>query len=188
MGGPVALAAAKRMPGTVVGRWRRYAAKCRVQDARRCDQEVHGRFRQRFQGNAALGLDGLLPEKVDPELKKWLVSRAEAQDQTMAIALMRHMSAPRSSSFAQRRPRSQCAASTPAGGYSFLTPTDIAVNKKHADYDAVTIEAVGHYPMLEKPEEFNRKLRSVLKQLAEKAMGTTFLVRPNRRSRGRAQR
>jgi pimeloyl-ACP methyl ester carboxylesterase len=33
---------------------------------------------------------------------------------------------------------------------------------------AVTIEGVGHYPMLEKPDEFNRKLRDVLKEFATK--------------------
>ena len=35
-----------------------------------------------------------------------------------------------------------------------------------ADFGAVTIEGVGHYPMLEKPDEFNRKLRDVLKEFA----------------------
>ena len=55
-----------------------------------------------------------------------------------------------------------------AGGYAFFNPTDIAANKKHADYNAVFIESVGHYPMLEKPAEFNQKLREVLKEFAAK--------------------
>jgi pimeloyl-ACP methyl ester carboxylesterase len=33
---------------------------------------------------------------------------------------------------------------------------------------AVTIEGVGHYPMLEKPDEFNRLLREALKEFATK--------------------
>jgi hypothetical protein len=49
-----------------------------------------------------------------------------------------------------------------AGGYQFFTPT--AGNKKYADFNAVTIEEVGHYPMLEKPAEFNHKLRGALKE------------------------
>ncbi len=53
-----------------------------------------------------------------------------------------------------------------AGGYPFFKKTDVATNKKYADYDAVLIEAVGHYPMLEKPAEFNAKLREVLKPYA----------------------
>jgi uncharacterized protein YdeI (YjbR/CyaY-like superfamily) len=40
----------------------------------------------------------------------------------------------------------------------------IDINKKYADYDAVLIDDVGHYPMLEKPVEFNEKLREALKE------------------------
>ena len=45
---------------------------------------------------------------------------------------------------------------------------DVAANKKYADFNAVTIDAVGHYPMLEKPKEFNEKLREVLKEFKDK--------------------
>ena len=55
-----------------------------------------------------------------------------------------------------------------AGGYRFFTPTAVETNKKYADYDAVTIPDVGHYPKLEKPKEFNEKLRDVLKGLSKK--------------------
>ena len=55
-----------------------------------------------------------------------------------------------------------------AGGYAFFQPTAIDVNKKYADFNAVTIAEVGHYPMLEKPAEFNEKLKSVLKEFADK--------------------
>jgi pimeloyl-ACP methyl ester carboxylesterase len=55
-----------------------------------------------------------------------------------------------------------------AGGYQFFTPTAVAINKKYADFDAVTIEGVGHYPMLERPADFNQKLRDVLKEFATK--------------------
>jgi pimeloyl-ACP methyl ester carboxylesterase len=52
------------------------------------------------------------------------------------------------------------------GGYQFHTPTAIDINKKYADYNALLIDSVGHYPMLEKPAEFNQKLREVLKEFA----------------------
>jgi sigma-B regulation protein RsbQ len=54
------------------------------------------------------------------------------------------------------------------GGYPFFTPTAVEINKKYADYNAVIIPEVGHYPMLEKPAEFNQKLREVLKEFASK--------------------
>ena len=56
-----------------------------------------------------------------------------------------------------------------AGGYKSFIPTAVETNKKYADYGGVTIEGVGHYPMLEKPDEFNRKLRDVLKEFATKS-------------------
>ena len=55
-----------------------------------------------------------------------------------------------------------------AGGYKSFIPTVVETKQKYADFGAVTIEGVGHYPMLEKPDEFNRKLRDVLKGFATK--------------------
>jgi len=53
------------------------------------------------------------------------------------------------------------------GGFQFYTPTAVETNKKYADFKAVTIPEVGHYPMLEKPNEFNEKLRETLKEFAK---------------------
>ena len=49
-----------------------------------------------------------------------------------------------------------------------LYPTDIAgVRKKvHADFDAVIMKHMGHYPMLERPEEFDRHVAAVVKELS----------------------
>jgi len=37
-------------------------------------------------------------------------------------------------------------------------PTRIAANRKYADFDAVLMEGVGHYPHMTRPDEFNRLL------------------------------
>ncbi len=113
------------------------------------------------------GLAGLLHDKTDAELKKWLVARAEAQDPKMAVGLMRDLSGLELKKLLKEaRVSVRCINS--AGGYRFFTPTAVAINKKYADYRAVTIDGVGHYPMLEKPAEFNDKLRDVLKEFATK--------------------
>ena len=94
-------------------------------------------------------------------------AEAEAQDQKMATGLMRDMfSLDTKKALKEAGVPVRCINS--AGGYTFFTPTDVEINKKYADYGAVTIDAVGHYPMLEKPTEFNGKLRDVLKELAAK--------------------
>ncbi|SIS83485.1 Pimeloyl-ACP methyl ester carboxylesterase [Chryseobacterium ureilyticum] len=49
---------------------------------------------------------------------------------------------------------------------SDASPTSLENNRKYLkNYDYVTIKGVGHYPMLEKPEEFNVILDGVLKKL-----------------------
>ncbi len=168
MGGPVGLLAAKRMPGTVVA----VVGVDTLQNVEfKLPEEVSKKFSDAiaadFKGTMRAGLSGLLAEKTDPELKNWLVTRAEAQDQKMALSLMRDLSG-LDLKVLLKEARTPVRCINSGGGFKFFTPTAAAVNKKYADYDAVMIEAVGHYPMLERPAEFNEKLRNVLKEFAAK--------------------
>jgi pimeloyl-ACP methyl ester carboxylesterase len=168
MGGPVGLLAAKRMPGKVVA----VIGVDTLQNAEvKMPEETTKKFLEAFEtdfkGTMRGGLSGLVNEKTDPDVKKWLVDRAEAQDQKMALGLMRDMIAlDQAALLKDAKAPVRCINS--AGGFAFFTPTAVAVNKKYADYDAVLIENVGHYPMLERPAEFNQKLRDVLKEFAGK--------------------
>jgi pimeloyl-ACP methyl ester carboxylesterase len=168
MGGPVALAAAKRMPGTVVAVIGADTIQnVEFQPPEEMRKQFMEAFEKDFKGTMRAGLAGLVNEKSDAELKKWLVTRAEAQDPKMATALMRNMSALDQKKLLQEaRVPVRCINS--AGGYQFFAPTAVDINKKYADYNAVLIADVGHYPMLEKPAEFNQKLRDVLKEFASK--------------------
>lgn len=165
MGGPVALAAAKKMPKVVVA----VIGVDTLQDAdKKRDDEmmkpiIEG-FEKDFKGTMQMGIGGLLSEKADPELKKQIVDRAAKQDQKMALALMRELvGQDMKTLLKEAKVPVRCINS--AGGYLWFTPTSVENNKKYADYDAVLMENVGHYPMLEKPEEFNKKLAEVLKGL-----------------------
>jgi pimeloyl-ACP methyl ester carboxylesterase len=168
MGGHVSLLAAKRMPGTVVA----VVGVDTLQDAEfkfpeEMRQQFMKAFEDDFKGTLRMALGGMLGEKVDPDLKTWLLTRAEAQDPKMAVALMRELSGlDLKVLLKEAKVPVRCINS--GGGYQFYTPTAVATNRKYADYDAVTIDAVGHYPMLEKPAEFNQKLRGVLKEFAGK--------------------
>ncbi len=168
MGGPVSLMAAKRMPGTVIA----VIGVDTLQNVDRKMPEEQSKqflemFEKDFPGTVTGMFPGMFPENVDPELSKWLLSRAAAQDKTMGIALMRDM-------FSLDQPALLKGSKVPvrcinsAGGFPFFTATATDINKKYADYNVVTIEDVGHYPMLEKPEEFNKKLKEVLKEFAVK--------------------
>jgi pimeloyl-ACP methyl ester carboxylesterase len=168
MGGPVALMAAKRMPGTVVA----VIGVDTLQNAEvKMPEEASKKFLESFEadfkGTMRAGMAGLLNEKTDPDVKKWISTRAEAQDQKMALGLMREMiGLDTKALLKEAKVPVRCINS--GGGYQFHTPTAIDINKKYADYNAVLIDNVGHYPMLERPAEFNQKLRDVLKEFAAK--------------------
>jgi pimeloyl-ACP methyl ester carboxylesterase len=168
MGGPVALLAAKQMPGTVVA----VVGVDSLQNAQsQLPEQVKTKFLadfdKNFKGTMRVVVTGMAHEKTDAELKEWLVTRAEAQDPKMALALMRDLfGLDTVMAFKEAKVPVRCINS--AGGYQFFTPTAVETNKKYADFGAVIIEGVGHYPMLEKPVEFNRKLRDLLKVFAIK--------------------
>jgi pimeloyl-ACP methyl ester carboxylesterase len=168
MGGPVSLLAARRMSGTVVA----VIGVDTLQNAEfKLPEETAKKFSEAFEkdfkATMRAGIAGLFSEKTDAEVKRWILTRAEAQDQKMAVSLMRDLSALDVKKLLKE-------AGTPvrcinsAGGRQFFTPTAIEINKKYADFNAVTIDDVGHYPMLEKPDEFNKKLREVLKEFSVK--------------------
>jgi pimeloyl-ACP methyl ester carboxylesterase len=168
MGGHVALLAAKRMPGTiiaVIGADTLQNAEVKIPEE--ASKPILDGFAKDFQGTMRTTFGGLLPEKVDAGLKKWLQDKAEAQDPKMAVPLMRDVfGLDLKALLKEAKVPVRCINS--AGGYQFFTPTSVETNKKYADFDAVLIEGVGHYPMLERPAEFNGKLRDVLKEFSPK--------------------
>lgn len=47
-----------------------------------------------------------------------------------------------------------------------VEPTRVEVNRRYSpDYEALIMDGVGHFPMLERPEEFNRLLAEVVEEL-----------------------
>jgi pimeloyl-ACP methyl ester carboxylesterase len=162
MGGPVGLAAAKRMPGRVI-------AVVGVETLRNAEfkrpeetiQQLLDGFATDFPRTVRGMFAQLLPQHADPDLIKWLGSKAAAQDPKMAVALVRDIvQLDTKTLLREAKVLVRCINS--AGGYPFFNPTTAETNRKYADYKSVLIEDVGHYPMLEKPAEFNRQLRTVL--------------------------
>jgi len=48
-------------------------------------------------------------------------------------------------------------------------PTNVEANRKYRpDFDGVVMKGVGHFLMMEKPEEFNELLRKILATFAER--------------------
>jgi sigma-B regulation protein RsbQ len=164
MAGPIGLIAAKRMPGKVIA----VIGVDTLQNAEfKMPQEVTKKFladfAADFKGTVRLAFPGMIHEKTDPDLRQWILTKAEAQDPTMAIGAMNDLSGlDERALLKDANVPVRCINST--GGFKFFTPTAIDINRKYADYNAVTIDGVGHYPMLEEPAQFNQRLWEVLEE------------------------
>jgi len=169
MGGPVCLAAAARMPGRVL-------AVIGVETLHDADFELPAElldglvqdFRRDFPKTMEEAIRSMFPAGTDPRLVDWVVGRALRTDRSAALALMTSFKrVDLRTLLADAKVPVRClnAAPGPPAG----RPTAIQTNRRYADYDAVLLKGVGHYPMLEKPREFDRRLREVLEDLPQPA-------------------
>jgi pimeloyl-ACP methyl ester carboxylesterase len=168
MGGPVSLLAAKKLSGTCIG----VVGVDTMQNVefKMPEEATNGfleRFEQDFKGTVGGFMGALFAEGTAEEVKKSVTDKAAAQDQKMAIGLMRDMfKADQAKAMKEAKVPIRCINS--GGGFQFHRPTEVEANKKHGDFALVEIDEVGHFPMLEKPKEFNEALKKVLAELAKK--------------------
>ena len=170
MGGPVALIAARRInerkPGAVLAVIGVDTLQ-NVEQARLPDEQAKGyiqAFQNDFKGTTAMLFKGMLPENTDPQLRELLVAGSQSQDPAVAIPLMRDLfQLDQRTLLQQAKVPVRCINAAP-GSFQFATPTAVDTNRKYADFNAVIIQGTGHFPMLEKPTELNRKLREVLEE------------------------
>ncbi len=122
-------------------------------------------FEQDFDGQLKRGVNSMFPEDANDILVNWVVVQARQTDHTAAVSLMRdfaNLDPPGLLESADVPVRAINSAATERMGL----PTAREVNRKYADYDAVIMEGTGHYPQLERPDEFNHHLAAILKHLA----------------------
>ena len=160
LGGPVALSAAKKIPG-VIGliavdtfqdvkqQWTRPAIEAYIES-----------LRDDFPAACLQMMDQLLVEGTEPELARWVEERMCGFDRTIAHRVVSaFLDYDGAAAFA--------AASIPIRAILGETvPLDLAGNRElHSNFDAVIMERCGHYPMLDRPGEFNQHLRSFVAEL-----------------------
>jgi pimeloyl-ACP methyl ester carboxylesterase len=109
---------------------------------------------------------GFLPD-ADPAVVEWIRTRAVAADPKAMLALVRDVgSLDLKALFRSAGVPIRCINSAPRPPVG--TKTEVDKNRRYADFDAVVLNGVGHFPMLERPEPFNARLRETLRALAGK--------------------
>ena len=166
MGGPICLAAAPRLKGRV-------AAVVGVDTLH--DVEYHMPKEAvepviaSLEADPEKGIRGFLPSMLapgyDPALLDWLVARGMAADHRAACAIMRSLTVTDSAALLENAGVPVRCVNAMPGVTAFARPTEVAKNRKHGDFDAVLLEGVGHYPMVERPDAFNARLREVIAPL-----------------------
>jgi sigma-B regulation protein RsbQ len=160
MGGPVALEAARRMPQRVVG----VVLVDTIHNAETAPppelfDQIGARLQSDFKGTMAEFIHSMFPQGADPAIADWVIGKATATDPKISRELFldfKNFDAKRALS-AVHVPIRAVNASPP-----IVPATAIEINRKYADFDAVQVEGVGHFLMLEKPQVFNARLRDLL--------------------------
>jgi pimeloyl-ACP methyl ester carboxylesterase len=163
LGGPVSLHAARllgkdRVNGVVaVDTLHNVEAVWPEEDWRR----VLDGYRSDFQKTCSELMLRLVPESAPGTVKARVDRETCDNDPRAAIALLETF-----------RSYDQAAALKEAGVpvraiNSAGFPTAVEVNRRHApSFDVIVMEGVGHYPQVEKPQEFQAHLRRVVKDLS----------------------
>ena len=163
MGGPVALAAAAKMPDRTIG----VVGIDTLHDAEfKYPPEMADAILASFEPDFAAGMRsmfGFMAGSVDDTTRDWLITEASASDADAAIALMKdYPSVDFPSLFRDAGVPIRAINAGNAGG---APPTRIEANRTYADYDAVVFEDVGHFLHMEDPARFAEALGTFLDEL-----------------------
>lgn len=166
LGGPVALEAARligRRAIGVIGIDTLHLATVKISAA---DAAARGAaFRQDFAGACRGMVDMLFHPGTYPDLRAWAEQRMLAMQPEVVARMMEgfggydHEAAFRAAGVPIRALNGD------------LWPTSVELNRTIVpDFDVVVMQGAGHYPMLERPEEFNRLLVQIVRELEAKAL------------------
>jgi pimeloyl-ACP methyl ester carboxylesterase len=162
MGGQVALEAAARMPERVLGVVGADTLH-NVETVVDPDQwnSLMKMYEADFAGTCANFVKYMFPEPTeDTGLSDWVRGNMCDADAEIAIAIGRQMP-----NFDQSAMLAAAGVPVRCINSGKTAVTDIEANLRYGNYNAVLMDGVGHFVMLERPEEFNRLLAEAVEEL-----------------------
>jgi pimeloyl-ACP methyl ester carboxylesterase len=161
MGGDVIVEAARRLPGRVRGLiWVDVYKQLQTHRSPEQIQTFVSPFRGDFVERTRAFVRGMFPPSADPSLVERVATDMSSSPPAVALgALVSAISFDREIPRALQELQVRVVAINPD-----LPPTDIASMKRHG-VDVVLMSGVGHFPMMEDPERFNRLLGTAIEKI-----------------------
>lgn len=162
MGGPVALEAARRLGGRVIGiigidTFQELGLKVPDEIA----QNFIKPFEADFRGHTVNFVKSMFPPSADSALVSWVAGDMSSAPRAIGIGAMR-------ANLAYDPAPALAEIDAPICGINgSLFPVDIETGKRYAEnFDVRIMDGLGHFPMLEDPEGFNGILDSMVVELS----------------------
>lgn len=162
MGGPVSLLAAPYLGDRVLG----VIGADTLQDAEfEWNEEMFAatiaRFEEDFVANSGAWVRSMFDPDADPALVEEVVASMTSMPPRVAIDLIRAYAA-------YDAPAAFAASPVPIRCINVVGDfeTKAEINRKYADFDWIPMEGVGHFLMMEAPDDFNAHLRRLIEELA----------------------
>jgi pimeloyl-ACP methyl ester carboxylesterase len=167
MGDGVMAEAAKLMPEKVIG----LIGVDNLQDVERSmpKEEVDGMIagmEKNFKSEVKKFIGPMLGKNMKPELKKWITDDICCQNPRVGISAIKEYihsydNLGMANTYKQIKVPVRCVNAD-------LWPTNVEANRKYMSSFEVTImEGCGHFPMMERPEEFNKNLNKYVKEIVK---------------------
>ena len=165
MGGAVMAEAAKLMPDRIIG-------LIGIDTLHNVEEDISPHvvahiisgFRRDFENQVKAFVEPMLPVNIDSELKEWIISNLSTASPDVAISAFEEYTAKLQNMglaniFKDIKIPVHCINGD-------LVPTNIEANRQYmVSFDATIMNNVGHFPMLEKPEEFNSLLEETIEEI-----------------------
>jgi pimeloyl-ACP methyl ester carboxylesterase len=127
-------------------------------------KEMADEFKKDFKGAMRTFVGQMLPKDIKPELKKWIIDDMSSAPADIAInAFEQYVDKLRdrkvAGEFKEIKIPVRCVNAD-------LWPTNSEANRKYmTSFDVKIMKGAGHFPMLERPEEFNKLLEQSIEEI-----------------------